>query len=234
VDLAQQIRAIAQGKFPGLILGVLATPAQAHDITAYQTLMLVLATTGLVAGELVTENRRTEAQLRLHQDSLSHLGRLGSLGELAAAIAHEVNQPLMAAGTYTRLMDDPMRSHTAESATVAETAAKAVAQVEPAAEVIRRLRALVRLDRSGRNPCTVKQIVNETLALCRPDLQRIGVSTSIVLESNLPPVWWISCRSSRHCSIWCAIRLKPSARRNSRRAPLALQLGQTAASCRSG
>ena len=70
--------------------------------------MLVLAMTGLVAGELVTERRRTESQLRLHQESLSRLARLGSMGELAAAVAHELNQPLMAAGTYTRLVDDAM------------------------------------------------------------------------------------------------------------------------------
>jgi two-component system sensor kinase FixL len=172
----------------GLILGVVISSRPGHDLIAYQTLMLVLATTGLLAGELVTENRRAQAQLRLHQDSLSHLARLGSLGELAAAIAHELNQPLMAAGTYTRLVNSAIRSHTADSAEIAETANKAVAQVERAAEVIRRLRALVRLDRSGRSPCTLEQIVNETLALCQHDVERIHASTRVLLPSELPRV----------------------------------------------
>jgi two-component system, LuxR family, sensor kinase FixL len=172
----------------GLIAGVMLFPEEAHDVTAFQALMLVLAATGLIAGELVTERRRTEAQLRLHEESLARLARLGSMGELAAAVAHELNQPLMAAGTYTRLVDDTISSGTADPAAVAETAKKAVAQVERAAEVVRRLRALVRLDRSGRAPCSVERIVRETLNLCQADLDRIHASARAAIAGDLPPV----------------------------------------------
>jgi two-component system, LuxR family, sensor kinase FixL len=172
----------------GLILGIQLFPAGTFDVTAFQALMLVLAMTGLVAGELVTERRRTEAQLRLQQDSLSRLARLGSMGELAAAVAHELNQPLMAAGTYTRLVNDAMSSAPVDVATVAETAKKAVAQVERAAEVVRHLRALVRLDRSNRAPCKFEQIVEETIELCQPDLDRMHVATRTVIAADLPRV----------------------------------------------
>ena len=172
----------------GLIVGFILFPEEATDVTAFQTLMLVLAATGLVAGELVTERRRTETQLRLQQDSLSRLARLGSMGELAAAIAHELNQPLMAAGTYTRIVNDAIAAGDAEVATVAQTASKAVAQVERAAEVLRRLRALVRLDRSNRAPAGVERIVRETLALCQPDLDRIHAAARILAAADLSPV----------------------------------------------
>jgi two-component system sensor kinase FixL len=172
----------------GLIAGVIAFPGKGHDVTAYQALMVVLATTGLVAGQLVTERRRTESQLRLHQDSLSHLARLGSMGELTAAIAHELNQPLMAAGTYTRLVNDAIASHGTDTAAVADAAQKAVAQVERAAEVVRRLRALMRLDRSSRAPYGVERIVKETLALCQPDLDRLDIGARAVLANDLPAV----------------------------------------------
>ena len=123
----------------GLILGMQLFPDGTHDMIAFQMLMLVLAITGLVVGELVTERRRTETQLRLHQESLARLARFGSVGEFAAAIAHELNQPLMAAGTYARLVEDAMRGgHTALDA-VADTAKKTVAQVERAAAVVQRL-----------------------------------------------------------------------------------------------
>lgn len=172
----------------GLILGIVAFRDEGHDVSVYQALMLVLATTGLVAGVLVTEHRRTVLQLRRHQDSLSHLARLGSMGELAAAVAHELNQPLMAAGTYTRLVNDAIGSPGADPVSVAETAKKAVMQVERAAEVVRRLRALVRLDRSSRTPCGLQQIVSETLALCQPDLDRIDADVRVTLATDLPPV----------------------------------------------
>jgi C4-dicarboxylate-specific signal transduction histidine kinase len=172
----------------GLILGLRLFPAAAPDLTTFQTLLLALAASGLVAGVLVTERNRTETQLRLHQESLARLARLGSVGELAAAIAHEINQPLMAAGTYTRLVADAIRADHPDVETVAETAMKAVAQLDRAANVVRHLRALVRLDRSNRAACRVDQIVRETIDLCQPDLDRLKLSVGTALAPDLPPV----------------------------------------------
>jgi two-component system sensor kinase FixL len=172
----------------GLIVGVELFRDEAHDLMAFQVLMLILAVTGLVAGELVTERRRIESQLRLHRDSLGKLARLGNAGELAAAIAHEINQPLAAAGTYTRLVKDALQEGGSDPAMVVETAEKAAAQVERAAEVVRRLRALVRLDRSGRAPCSVERIVSETIALCQPNLDRGHIAVRCSVAANLPPV----------------------------------------------
>jgi two-component system, LuxR family, sensor kinase FixL len=172
----------------GVILGVRFFPDEREELFAFQALMLVLAVTGLIAGELVAERRRTESRLRLQQESLARLARLGSIGELAAAVAHEVNQPLMAAGTYTRLVADSISSGNANAAEVAETANKAATQVDRAAEVIRRLRALVRLDRSKRAAVPFERIVEETIELCRPDLDRASVTTRLGLAADLPPV----------------------------------------------
>ena len=172
----------------GLIAGLHFVPDGIEELPKLQALMLVLALTGLFAGELVTERRRTEAVLRMHQESLARFARLGSVGELAAAVAHELNQPLMAAGTYTRLVDDAICSGNADAKTVADTAKKAVAQVERAAAVVRRLRALVRLDRSNRVACPVDQIVRETINLCQPDLDHVAVTVYRTLAADLPPV----------------------------------------------
>lgn len=172
----------------GLILGLQLLPEQRQELTAFQALMLILTVTGLVAGQLVSERRRMEVQLRLHQESLARLARLGSVGELAAAVAHEVNQPLMAAGTYTRLAADTIASRDADPAAAVEAAKKAIEQVDRATQVIRRLRALVRLDRSNRAPSHLEQIVKETIALCKPDLDRAGVIVRFVLLPRVPHV----------------------------------------------
>jgi two-component system, LuxR family, sensor kinase FixL len=183
----------------GVCLGVLATqlcfilgfhvfPSEIAEMPKMQALMLVLAFTGLFAGGLVTERRRTEAVLRLHQESLARLARLGSAGELAAAVAHELNQPLMAAGTYTRLVDDAIRNGNGNTSAAAETARKAAAQVERAAAVVRRLRALVRLDRSNRVACRLDRIVREAIDLCQPDLDRLGVKVHQSVAVGLPAV----------------------------------------------
>jgi two-component system sensor kinase FixL len=94
----------------------------------------------------------------------------------------------MAAGTYTRLVNDAMTSGNADMGTIAETAKKAVAQVERAAEVVRQLRALVRLDRSSRAPCRLARIAEEAIELCRPDLERAHIAVETKLAPELPPV----------------------------------------------
>ncbi len=172
----------------GLIVSAQLLPHADIDVAVFQALMLVLAFTGLAAGAVVTEHRRTELQLRRHQDSLARVARLGSMGEFAAMIAHEINQPLMAAGTYARLIADTLRSDDHHDGATVETAEKAAAQVQRAAEVVRRLRALIRLDQSGRAPIMVARIVRETMALSRPFLDRHGVAVRVTLDSNLPPV----------------------------------------------
>jgi signal transduction histidine kinase len=172
----------------GVILGVAFIPNEREELVALQSLILVLTVTGLIAGELVTERRRMESQLQMQRESLAGLARLGSFGELAAAVAHEVNQPLMAAGTYARLAADTISSGGSNAKEIAEIARKAAAQVDRAAEVIRRLRALVRLDRSNRAPVPFERIIKETLDLCRPDLERDGVALRVALPSDLPIV----------------------------------------------
>lgn len=172
----------------GLIVGAQWLPKADIDVAVFQALMLVLALTGLAAGAIVTEHHRTELQLRRHQDSLARVAHLGSMGELATMIAHEINQPLMAAGTYARLVADTLHRDDRRDSTAVETAEKTAAQVQRAADVVRRLRALIRLDQSGRAPMSVERIVRETLALSRSFLDRHDVAVRVALDPNLPPV----------------------------------------------
>jgi signal transduction histidine kinase len=171
----------------GLIFSVQILSVEGSDVTSFQALMLVLALSGLAAGAAVTEHRRSEAELRRHQESLAHVSRLGSMGELAAMVAHEINQPLMAAGTYARLVVDGLRSDVVPSS-IAETAGKTAKQVQRAADVVRQLRALIRLDKSNRAPVGVERIVRETIELCRPELDRHRVTVRLEVEPSLPSV----------------------------------------------
>lgn len=169
----------------GLIIAMQHSAPSSTDVTAFQALMLVLTLTGLAAGVLVTERRRAELQLRLQQDAQARLTRLGSMGELASALAHEINQPLMAAGTYTRLAAEAIATGGSPQK-AGEAAAKAVAQVERASEVVRRLRDLIRLGRSELAPVGVTRIIDETLELLRPEIERSGVRIERQIPADLP------------------------------------------------
>jgi signal transduction histidine kinase len=172
----------------GLVIALLFIAGRAVDVLDFQARMLVLAVTGLVAGVLVSERRLAEAQLRMNQNALSHLSRLGSMGELAATIAHEINQPLSAAKTYTGLVAESLQTENLRDASTLEMANKAAVQIGRAADVVRRLRALVRMGRSDLVPTSVTRIIQEAAALARPDLEPLNVTLKIELSGDLPPV----------------------------------------------
>jgi len=94
------------------------------NLTAYQALMVVLSVTGLAVGALVSEQQRTETQLRMHQEAIARVSRLSSMGEFAAALAHEINQPLTAIGNYVRLVRSASMLEPPDNARVAEAAGK--------------------------------------------------------------------------------------------------------------
>ena len=96
--------------------------------------MIVLALTGLAVGVLVDEQQRTQHQLRLHQEALSRITRTGSMGEFAAALAHEINQPLTAIANYTRIAREAAEPAPVDTSTVTKATTKAAEQVDRAAQ----------------------------------------------------------------------------------------------------
>ncbi len=167
----------------GLIAALHLSDQAAGDVTAYQALMVVLSFTGLAVGVLVSEQQRTQQQLRIHQEALHRAFRLSSMGEFAAALAHEINQPLTAIANYTRLARDA-----ANPAGATEAAGKAMQQVERAAEVVRRLRDLIRLGRSDTESIAVAELVGAAVAYCRAELERHDVLIEARIARDLPLV----------------------------------------------
>ena len=167
----------------GLIAAIHFTEQSDSDVTAYQALMVVLSLTGLAVGVLVSEQQRTQAQLRLHQEALARALRVGTTGEFAAALAHEINQPLTAIANYARLV----KSATTPAA-VAGASERLLGQVDRAAEVVRRLRNLIRLGRSETAPAELPQLLQEATSYCRAELDRYGVELHLRVERDLPTV----------------------------------------------
>lgn len=159
----------------GLITAIHFTEQDSADVTAYQALMVVLSLTGLSVGVLVTEQQRTQQQLRLDQEALSRALRVSTMGEFAAALAHEINQPLTAVANYARLVKNAADPTAASVASV-----RVIAQVERAAEVVRRLRNFIRLGRSETAPIAVSQLVDEAVSF--------STGTALSCSCELPAI----------------------------------------------
>jgi two-component system, LuxR family, sensor kinase FixL len=167
----------------GLIAVIHFTEQDGADVTAYQALMVVLSLTGLAVGVVVSEQQRTQAQLRLNQEALSRALRVGTMGEFAAALAHEINQPLTAVANYARLA----KSAT-DPAVASDASDRVIAQVERAAEVVRRLRNFIRLGRSETSSVAVPKLVHEAAAYCHVELDQQGIELQVRIARDLPLV----------------------------------------------
>jgi len=122
------------------------------------------------------ERRRAEELLRLGQ-----VARLNTLGELAAGLAHELNQPLTALLASTQAAARLIGDDPPDLATAREAMTHAAAQAKRAADVLQRLRRTVeRPDRSGAlQPVRLDATVRNALYLLEPECRRHGVAPSL-------------------------------------------------------
>jgi signal transduction histidine kinase len=172
----------------GLMAAIHLSGQSAIDVVAFQALMIVLAVTGLAVGVLVSEQQRMQHQLRLQQEALARMTRLSSMSEFAAALAHEINQPLTAIANYTRLAKEAAEARSGDSFTIVEATAKAAEQVDRAADVIRRLREFIRLGRSEKRAISINHVIEEARSLIQADCEHQGVMLDTLISRELPNV----------------------------------------------
>lgn len=133
----------------GLIVVVLLLDYKAVTFIEFQILMLALCATALILGAVVTERRRVQEQLLLQQAALSRAEQFAAAGEMTAALAHEVNNPIAALLQYLqagRILADraPDERATDDRRTLSETLDKALHEGRRASDVVRSLRDLYR------------------------------------------------------------------------------------------
>jgi|SRR5688572_9445656 len=137
----------------------------------------------------ISERVAAELAAARAQQRLTHVARLSTMGEMAAGLAHEINQPLTAITTYAqacqRLLD---KGEAPDGADIRESLAEIGRQALRAGEVIRRLRAFV-ADRAVRPELIgCNRLLEDGVALARPDLRANDVRLRLEVAPNLPDV----------------------------------------------
>jgi two-component system, LuxR family, sensor kinase FixL len=127
----------------------------------------------------ITERQQTEARLQELQSELVHMSRLTAMGEMASALAHELNQPLSAIANYMKGSRRLLENRSDEgAATVREAVDKAAEQALRAGQIIRRLRDFVARGESERRVEDVKKLIEEASALALVGAKDKGVRVS--------------------------------------------------------
>ena len=123
----------------------------------------------------LSERQQTEARLQELQTELVHISRLTAMGEMASALAHELNQPLSAIANYLKGSKRLLASGEAGKDRVLEAIDKAGDQALRAGEIIRRLRDFVARGETERRVESLPKLIEEASALALVGAKEHGV-----------------------------------------------------------
>jgi signal transduction histidine kinase len=154
---------------------------QALTVFEFQALLIALTVTGLFLGVTVDERRRAEAELR-------RTLRLAAAGEMAAALAHELNQPLTAVASYARAGRMIAEAPAPDRALLLETLGKLVAESTRASEVVRRLRDFFRSGTTRLAPVALAAAAARVVEGLRARADSLDIALALEADASLAPV----------------------------------------------
>ena len=136
----------------------------------------------------VTERNAAQARLAQAQAELTHMSRITTLGQLAASIAHEVNQPLAAIINYAKSGRRWLARDTPNAPEALDCLDHIASNGSRAADIITRIRDLARKNAPDQSLIRLRSLVDETVALLQHDFQARGVVVKIVMAEDLTSV----------------------------------------------
>ena len=136
----------------------------------------------------ITHHKRDEFEAGRLREDLAHLTRVSTLGQLAASLAHELNQPLAAILANVQAAQMLMRRPSPDLDEVREILSEVVTDDKRAGEIIRRLGALFKKGARERVPLDVNELIQEVLRMLHNDIVLRGASLRADLAKGLPLV----------------------------------------------
>jgi PAS domain S-box-containing protein len=136
----------------------------------------------------ISEHKKMQAEVERQQQSLAHLARVGVIGELSGALAHELNQPLTAILSNAQAIQRMIKQQPLNLAELEGAIADIIEDDSRAGDVIRHLRALLKKDETHHDLLNVNDLVTNALHLTRSDLISRRVATVTQLFPGRLPV----------------------------------------------
>jgi PAS domain S-box-containing protein len=136
----------------------------------------------------LSEQKRAEDALHQAKAELARVSRITTMEQLAASIAHEINQPLGAVVTSGNACLNWLSTSPPNLRKAREAVERIVRDGNRASDVLKRVRALLKKAPLTKVPLNVNEVIQEVLALVGGELRKRSVEVSAELDSNLPSV----------------------------------------------
>ena len=147
---------------------------QAYRDAVVGAVTVILLLSGLIVSLLLERRRRRTAEIAVRQQhtALEHASRLAVAGELTAAIAHEINQPLGAAQTNADAAELILQAGGNRREDLLRIVGRIRKDTLRASEVIKRLRTLLARNEARRQPLDLNGVLADVEVFLRPELER--------------------------------------------------------------
>jgi PAS domain S-box-containing protein len=134
----------------------------------------------------ISERKNKEIEDKQHLDQLAHVTRLGLMGEMAAGIAHEVNQPLTAIATYSQVCLRMLNTADFDLVKLQETLEKTEKQACRAGRIIARMREFISSKRLHRSSVDIHELIKNAMDLASDECQQFSIECCLDLIGSPP------------------------------------------------
>lgn len=144
------------------------------------------AISGVGTVQDITEYKKQEENSRKLQEELAHISRVTTMGELTAALAHELNQPLMAIMSNAQAAQRFLAKKNPDLNEIREILSDIINDDKRASDVISKLKALLRKSELEFTTLNINEVIKEVLSLLHSDIVIKNISLSSELSDKLP------------------------------------------------
>jgi PAS domain S-box-containing protein len=139
-------------------------------------------------GRDISERKRAEEQARQHQLESAHYMRLGLMGEMAAGMAHELNQPLAALISYCGTAHSVMRELPSTPKDLVDMLERATEQAHRASEIIKHIRQFVSKGSSEKRPVDIDELIIAMSDFLEWELRNSKVNITLDLDARMQKI----------------------------------------------
>ncbi|MFK7815208.1 MAG: PAS domain S-box protein [Gammaproteobacteria bacterium] len=136
----------------------------------------------------VTEEIEVEEKNNALQEQLAHMDRISMMGEMAAGIAHEINQPLTAIDTYAQAAHRRIHADNIDYGKLQDLLEKISNTSQRAGDVVSRLRAMVKRQTRKSSSLSINTLIDDAIRLLETDTRVYEFRIKLELDQGLPNV----------------------------------------------
>jgi PAS domain S-box-containing protein len=136
----------------------------------------------------ITPAKRADESLRKAQADLAHVNRVTTLGQLAASLAHEINQPIAGASINAHSCLRYLKREQPDLDGAGQAASRMIRDVNRAADIISRIRRFFRKDAPTQESVDVNEVIREMVVLLSNEITQHSISVRTELAASLPAV----------------------------------------------